>query len=67
LRAAYLFPDFSGDEGRVNHEHVEGCMQVRGDILWLVEIIEDKTGVFVELLIELEGCVKYLNFLHQRP
>jgi hypothetical protein len=49
----YLFPDFSCDERRVDDDHVEVPLQGAVYVFWLVEIIEDKARVFVELLVEL--------------
>ena len=63
----YLFPDLSSDEGRVDDNHVKGAMKVGRQILGLVEIVEDKAWVLIELLIELFLLFNSNAGLHQTP
>ena len=59
----YFFPNFSCDEGRIDDDHIKGSMELGGDILWLIEIIEYKTWIFVELSVKLQNRKFYLNQL----
>jgi len=55
--SGYLFPDFSGDEWRIDDYHIECAMKLSRNFLRLIEVVEDKTRVLVKLLIELyQNC-----------